>query len=355
MMETITKVMRKCRCWMVMACATIAGAAENPPELGDVTWYKDFQVATAKAQSSNRPILLLFQEIPGCETCKNFGAEPLSHPLLVEAMEDLFIPAVIYNNRRGVDAEVLARFKEPSWNNPVIRYLNSSHEDIIERQDRVWSVGDTARRMAAALGAAGKHVPKYLQLVVDEHGGKSDTAILAMHCYWEGEGQLGTLPGVKNTHSAWLRGKEVVEVTFDPNIADLKSLVNLASQVKCVSEVITTNERQTKLLQDAGGIASSALEPGEKLTSAKESDQRYYLKQNAMQYLPLTALQATRINSALRLKKDAEIYLSPRQKTLLTRIKEVLQKSPAQLDGMAFPDSSAAMADYQDRLQSKLE
>ena len=40
-------------------------STENPVELGAVTWQRDHGVAFAKAAESKKPVLLLFQEIPG--------------------------------------------------------------------------------------------------------------------------------------------------------------------------------------------------------------------------------------------------------------------------------------------------
>ena len=60
---------------------------------------------------------VLFQEVPGCEGCQKFGREVLSQPLIVEAIEDLFLPVVVYNNLdQGTDAKLLQRFKESAWN-----------------------------------------------------------------------------------------------------------------------------------------------------------------------------------------------------------------------------------------------
>ncbi|MBL0082871.1 MAG: hypothetical protein IPP37_10780 [Saprospiraceae bacterium] len=47
-----------------------------------------------------------------------------SHPLIVEAIFTYFIPVAIFNNKNGHDADVLAAYKEPAWNNPVIRIVN---------------------------------------------------------------------------------------------------------------------------------------------------------------------------------------------------------------------------------------
>ena len=39
--------------------------AKPPPELGLVPWERDFAKAIARSKQSARPILLLFQEVPG--------------------------------------------------------------------------------------------------------------------------------------------------------------------------------------------------------------------------------------------------------------------------------------------------
>lgn len=42
-----------------------ADAAKVPVELGDVPWLRNFEEATTKAKTSKRPLLVLFQEVPG--------------------------------------------------------------------------------------------------------------------------------------------------------------------------------------------------------------------------------------------------------------------------------------------------
>ena len=36
-----------------------------PPELGKVEWSRDLDAAYAESSKSGRPVLLLFQEVPG--------------------------------------------------------------------------------------------------------------------------------------------------------------------------------------------------------------------------------------------------------------------------------------------------
>jgi Thioredoxin-like len=49
-------------------------------ELGGVAWLRDYDRALALAAEQGKPILLLFQEVPGCSTCVRFGQDVLTHP-----------------------------------------------------------------------------------------------------------------------------------------------------------------------------------------------------------------------------------------------------------------------------------
>lgn len=88
----------------------------------------------------------------------------MSNPLLVEAAEELFVPVLVYNNKSS-DAKLLKHFKEPSWNNPIVRYMNAQEQDLIPRKDLVLTVPETASRMAGSLEKAGKKVPAWLNSV----------------------------------------------------------------------------------------------------------------------------------------------------------------------------------------------
>ena len=99
--------------------------AQSPVELGDVRWGRDFDAALRQAEAKGKPVFLLFQEVPGCATCRNYGQNVLTHPLIVEAIEELFVPVAIYNNKDGKDAAVLKRYREPKCylSKAVYRYV----------------------------------------------------------------------------------------------------------------------------------------------------------------------------------------------------------------------------------------
>ncbi|MHC4601488.1 MAG: hypothetical protein ACYS47_21040 [Planctomycetota bacterium] len=48
----------------VLGAETAAGA-DQPVELGTLRWLRDFDVAQARARDLEKPILLLFSEVPG--------------------------------------------------------------------------------------------------------------------------------------------------------------------------------------------------------------------------------------------------------------------------------------------------
>jgi hypothetical protein len=134
-------------------------AEERPAELGRVEFGRDLDRSLALSKASGKPVFALFDEISGCATCKGFGNGPLSQSLLVEAIETLFVPLAIHNQKGGADADALKRFGEPAWNNPVVRFLDARGADVIARADGVWSEGGLAARMVDALIAAHRDVP----------------------------------------------------------------------------------------------------------------------------------------------------------------------------------------------------
>lgn len=328
------------------------GEVSAPVELGTVRWHRDLDAGLAEVRSTGRPLFLLFQEIPGCSTCQNFGAEPLSHPLLVEAIETEFVPVVVHNNKGGEDAKLLKRFGEPSWNNPVVRFLDADAKDLIPRQDGVWSSHGIAQRMIESLKAAEREVPTYLQLAAEELSPRLERASFAMHCFWEGEARLGALPGVTKTRAGWIGGKEVVEVFFDPGRMAYGDLIDKAREMRCASVVFAHSDDQWSKAQATVGVAAERTRGP--AGDAKASDRKYHLLRSPLRFLPLTPMQATRINSELALKGEPERWLSARQVRLAARIQTQLDRDGSALKGLERPDGLADQIEHQKRLLARL-
>jgi peptide methionine sulfoxide reductase MsrA len=255
--------------------------------------------------------------------------------MIVAAAAAEFVPVAVYNNVPGKDAEVLKKFNEPTWNNPVMRFLTADESDVIPRKDGVYHGGMVLARMAEALEKAKRPVPAYLKLAVAEFAPKkTETAVFAMYCYWEGEAKLGALDGVITTRIGELDRAEVVEVTFDPAVIEYKKLVEKAKEMDCTHKVFARTDAQAK-------TAKAVVDEKKVVRSDQEIDaktqQQYHLAHfPRYHFLPLTAAQATKVNAALANKKAPDEFLSPLQLDLYAKFtktteeqgKRVLQLKP---------------------------
>ena len=293
-----------------------AEPVQNPVEVGSVRWGRDLDAALKKSADTGRPVLVLFQEIPGCAGCRTFGQTVLTSPLLVEAIEDEFLPVLVYNNRRsGMDKKLLDRFKEPAWNYQVVRFLNSEGRDIIARKDRIWSLGGIASRMIEALKAAHRPIPRYLETVAAEDRTKNHAvSAFAMHCFWTGEMELGKVDGVLSTEAGWTEGREVTRVVHDKEKITLQDLARKARNARCALKVYAPGKEANALKNFPTGQLDA------RYRKASPSDQKKQLAYwSAIQRLPgLTQMQKTKVNAFIRSDRSKALqWLSPRQRRAL--------------------------------------
>jgi len=261
----------------------------TPEELGKVDWQRNYDNAIEESKSSNKPILILFQEVPGCSTCRNYGHNVLSHPLMVEAIEEYFVPLAIYNNKSGADAKILKKYSEPSWNNPVVRIVDDKGQNLTERLSSNYSAIGLYEKMASVLDNRGVTVSPYFKLLGQElKAENTKTAYYKMFCFWSGEGHLGSVDGVINTEPGFMGGAEVVKVQYDPTLIQKDQLDKIAAKENCSATAEKGNYRIDK-------------------------DPQYYLKNSKFSYLPLSAIQRTKINSAIASGDDPSQFLSPMQ------------------------------------------
>jgi len=296
-------------------------ALSTPPEeLGKVEWLRDFEKGLERASLEDKPVFLLFQEVPGCATCRNYGSEVLSHPLIVEAIEALFVPVAIFNNKGGKDAEVLRYYNEPSWNNPVVRIVDYGRMDIIPRVSGNYSQLGVVQAMVFALERRGRAIPAYLQLLYEELLARQqgiETTTLSMYCFWTGEKVLGQLPGVIATEAGFMDGREVVQVAYAPRAISFEEVVKAGQQSKCADRVYTHNETQkaaaTAMLGQGQTGSRSAFRPGR--------EPKYYLSKTHYRFVPMTPLQAARANALIGQGRPPEGVLSLRQIELAKQAK----------------------------------
>src|SRR3954466_12178247 len=278
----------------IMACKENRISFREHRELGDVMWLRDYDRALALAAEQGKPVLLLFQEVPGCLTCVRFGQDVLTHPLMVELIADRFVPVAIFNNHRGADAEILRRYDEPSWNNPVVRFLGPDGAELLPKlADRYDALG-LHEKITAVLEMLGDDIPGYFRslgrdLLVEY--GLSKRATYTTPCFWSGETSLAQHPAVITTDAGWVDGEEVVQVHFDSREVSRRDLDAYARA------------------EGFGPIESGGFE--------LDREPQFYLRKNAARHLPLTPAQRTRINLAVPYRIPLSDLLSPQQSAWL--------------------------------------
>jgi hypothetical protein len=185
--------------------------------------------------------------------------------------------------------------------NPLLRILAPDGIDLTRQQLSNADTGAGLLEMARALEAARRPVPQYLRMVCDEYSGKPrEMARFSVGCYWEGEHELGKLPGVVASRTGMVGRDEVVEVQFDPNVVDAATLAGHARQMKCFRGIPST---QTTLVED--------------------TEQQHTLANHPeFAGILLTPLQRTKVNAALADYRDPTQFLSPMQVRMMKAAKE---------------------------------
>jgi hypothetical protein len=274
------------------------------------------------------PVFALFQEVPGCDTCVSYGTRVLSHPLIAEAVETLFVPLAVFNNGAGGDREALERFGEPAWNNPVVRIVDSEGRGLVKRLAGDYTIAGTAGAMIEALQKADRDVPFYLEAVRAENAPftRPEKAIFSMFCFWSGEIDLGRIEGVVSTRSGFVKGREAVEVKFDPSVVTFEGLLEQAERIRCAERVFA--------LDDTQWDTARRVLPGGKVERAAgfraDRQVKYYMSKTAYRFIPLTPVQAIRVNRALYEGLDPAAFLSNRQRAML----DFVERHP----GLGWPD-----------------
>jgi hypothetical protein len=258
-------------------------------------------------------------------TCKDFGSGPLQHPLILDVARE-FVPVAIYNNAAGKDREVLKRFSEPAGNNPVVRFLDADERDLLPRKEGVWNSETILKRMCLALRQADREVPEYLRLLTAElKPSIREKAVFAMGCYWEGEKRLGALEGVLATRIGMLQKREVVEVEFDSIALEFKNLLTKAKEMECLNRVFTRTDAQQKIAEK---LTDKLAERSDEEIDARTTQKHHLAHSPVYVWLPLTPLQATRVNAAIARDESPDRYLFPSQLKYKARLEAYATRVP---------------------------
>ncbi len=170
MVKSMLQSVMMCLVLSLVSTTIIQGQTQTNPEtqskeLGKVAWYRNYEAALKLSKEQNKPVLILFQEVPGCATCRNYGQRILSHGLMVEVIENEFIPLAIFNNKGGADRTILKKYNEPTWNNPVVRIVDDKGKNLVSRVAGNYTLKGIYNAMEAALKREKKAIPTSMQLL----------------------------------------------------------------------------------------------------------------------------------------------------------------------------------------------
>lgn len=202
-------------------------------------------------------------------------------------------------------------------------------------------VGLLLRAMEQALRADGREVPEYLSLVADEYNpAQRESARFAVTCNWKGELALGVLSGVISTRTGSLPngGGEAVEVQFDPTRLPRQQLAERAKSLECF---------RAEVPADGGDALDTS------------NQQQYHLwLHKPWQFVPLTRLQATRVNAALVANESPDRFLSPTQLAIQRKLQQAYDRNPHALDSLESLNvdrTPEGISSYTQRLVDRLK
>ena len=306
--------------WMTLLClgfiTTTYGQSwstpqNNPEELGDVNWLRNYDIAIKKAQKEDKPVFILFQEVPGCATCRNYGNDILSDPLIVEAIESHFIPLCIYNNVKGHDRKILERYNEPTWNNPVARVVDKGGIDITDRLAGNYSKQGVLDLIVEGIQHQGLPIPTYINHMQTAYGAvDTEELVVGMYCFWSGEKAMAQIPGVVETQAGFMNGREVVVLKYDKDKISGPSIISKARAAKC-ADIVYDDKKKFK------GVSTE-----KKGSYRKDRETKYYLYNSPYRSIPMTKYQQLQANRELSMGGDIRYLLSPRQQELWMAIQE---------------------------------
>ena len=152
----------------------------------------------------------------------------------------------------------------------------------------------------------------------------------------------------------------MVHVTYDPAVIDYQRLLAGARRMRCTSAVYTYSDEQLKIADQAG--VSNVIEWKSSLRTqqVRKSEQKYYLRNTALAYLPLNEWQAVKLNVLASSRfsdgqSKAAKLLSSRQIELMGRISSAISENRSSLTGLGFPEDQRNLAAYNEALLNRLE
>jgi hypothetical protein len=325
-------------------------------ELGAIQ-YKFRVLADAQEESrkSGLPILCIEAELPGDVEA---GLEVLSHPLLVEAAESLFITVAPAVEEKTNASRYRPSHKHKAWFTTV-RFLDEHGQDLVEGIG-----GDLlctmllSVSMVKALQLKNRTIPAYLELLREEETGKQQLLPSGMmrRCDRQGIFGVASLPaaelefagldGVLATRGGKWDDQQLIQVTYDSKRLSYGTLLRFALDRQVADIIYFQSQDESVAAQiEAAHLLQKPqcvkLDQTEEKIVPDNSSSKSDLRRTEMRFVPMTELQATKVNRLIHegLFNKATHLLSPRQGMIL--MKSYSKVSERRLDAIDVPIGKA--------------
>lgn len=304
------------------------------------------------AMVSGKPIFYIMTDpIHGINVEAELDA--FSHPLLVEALESLFIPVLITPKKdRPLEIKGFTCLEESELHAFAVGFLDEVGSDLVPplSYDDLSSIA-IVEAIVAALTAKQQAIPKYVDLLAEEMRGITSVTNRRARFGLDGvaspELAFAGLEGVLATRVGSLHGQfeKVVEVVYDFKRLTFSALARFAiAKVPCETTTIFCQSNDECMAARLEAVKLGKLEG---MTTDLQVFIEYVgfctfepfidlsaLRQTPMRFVPLTELQSSKANSLIHDGRfnDATRLLSPRQVLIL---KEATRKGATD-----FPEAS---------------
>ena len=314
-------------------------------ELGQLKFRynaSSFQNALEESRSTDKPVLVVFHDIRASATAIAFGKTVLSHPLLIEAAESMFVTVLVdMAGTNPDDVQIISKYHENRHNDTVVRIVNGKGNDLaIRLEGSCCSVGNIARAMRGALERKELQVPNYLKFLEAEYSARVDVPcqasrgakeiVFKTEATTKAEIDFAELNGVIDVECGYLCGSKAVKVTYNHDVIDCKAIFfHAIFHLDIESVHCTDTDQKTSIDVQLGKVDSppKLVELGSnRFTRGKHP--KHFLRTTLLRYVPLTSLQALQANLAVSKNRFEFIdeVLSPRQLAILEAVERKIPR-----------------------------
>lgn len=297
------------------------GAPAADPLLGPEPWPTGTEGALARARASGRPIV----HWKGAAGDSGIHDAEVENPLFGEAL------ALQSERLKLEDGE------------PVVRILAPNGIALAEVRPGPRRIAAVLRSLIEGCVLLDQRVPNWVRLELARLEA-CDACSIRFDVPAEGGAdlRLGAMTGILGVRAEHRVDREHLEVHFDPRRISPRSLILAADGGRGVLRLYTDDAEQRELGEELLEEEVRPLPLGEAPLPPSET----HLSRSDLALVPLTRIQATRIESTLAREERVEALLSPNQWTWRNRLRHARATRPEVLEGLVRVREDAGLADY---------